>query len=183
MDLYAWTTVVSAAFYEPLQGLEIALRNALHGPVARCYGAAWYDNPAVGLDLGSLERVAQGEAGDRARRPGVAAVAGGGEALVRLLGVVGRRRRADRPGRRQGVLRDDALASGVASRVSSPRGKHGLNALRKLRNRIAHHEPIFARQLVGDHGRILEVTGWISPVARMWVGRRSRVPVWLAASN
>ena len=58
-----------------------------------------------------------------------------------------------------------------------------LNALRKLRNRIAHHEPIFARQLVEDHGRILEVTGWISPVARMWVGRRSRVPVWLAASN
>ena len=59
VDLYAWTTVVSAAFYEPLQGLEIALRNALHGPVARCYGAAWYDNPAVGLDLGSLERVAK----------------------------------------------------------------------------------------------------------------------------
>ena len=58
-----------------------------------------------------------------------------------------------------------------------------LNALRKLRNQIAHHEPIFARQLVEDHERILEVTGWMSPGARAWVEGRSRVPVLLGASN
>ena len=48
VELYAWNTVVSAAFYEPLQGLEVALRNAMHVQLARCYGEAWYDNPAAG---------------------------------------------------------------------------------------------------------------------------------------
>ena len=59
MELYAWNTVVSGAFYEPLQGLEIALRNALHGQLTRCYGEAWYDNPEAGLDIGTLERIAK----------------------------------------------------------------------------------------------------------------------------
>ena len=42
------TAASSAAFYGPLQGLEIALRNAIHQQLTRCYSAAWHDNPAVG---------------------------------------------------------------------------------------------------------------------------------------
>ena len=38
VELYAWNTVVSGAFYERLQGLEIALRNALHGQLTRWDG-------------------------------------------------------------------------------------------------------------------------------------------------
>ena len=58
-----------------------------------------------------------------------------------------------------------------------------LNGLRKLRNRIAHHEPILARDLLGDHQRILDVTGWISPGVRTWIEGHSRVAALLAASN
>ena len=32
--LYTWNTAVSAAFYGPLQGLEVALRNAMHRALA-----------------------------------------------------------------------------------------------------------------------------------------------------
>ena len=56
--LYAWNTATSAAFYGPLQGLEVALRNAIHRQLTGCYGATWYDNPAAGLDAGCLERIA-----------------------------------------------------------------------------------------------------------------------------
>ena len=59
VEFYAWNTLVSAAFYEPLPGLEVALRNAMHGQLTRCYGEAWYDNPDAGLDLGTLERLAE----------------------------------------------------------------------------------------------------------------------------
>ena len=38
--LYAWNTAVSAAFYGPLQGLEVALRNAMHRRLAERLGAA-----------------------------------------------------------------------------------------------------------------------------------------------
>jgi hypothetical protein len=35
--------------------------------------------------------------------------------------------------------------------------------LRDLRNRIAHHEPIFGRPLAAEYQTILEVTDWIRP--------------------
>ena len=43
LQLYTRNTQLSAAFYGPLQGLEIALRNALHRQLTRLYGAAWYE--------------------------------------------------------------------------------------------------------------------------------------------
>ena len=52
-----------------------------------------------------------------------------------------------------------------------------LDPLRKLRNQLAHHKPILARRLDEDHARILEVAGWISPAARAWIERSSRVPL------
>ena len=58
LHLYTWNTAISAAFYGPLQGLEVALRNAMHRQLAGRYGAAWYNNPAAGLDTGCLVRIA-----------------------------------------------------------------------------------------------------------------------------
>ena len=43
LHLYTWNTAISAAFYGPLQGLEVALRNAMHRRLTECYGSAWYD--------------------------------------------------------------------------------------------------------------------------------------------
>jgi hypothetical protein len=41
-----------------------------------------------------------------------------------------------------------------------------LNDLRHLRNRIFHHEPVWARpDLAGDRDDILELLGWMSPEA------------------
>ena len=58
MRLYTWNTAICAAFYGPLQALEVALRNALDRKLAACYGEEWYDNPAAGLDRGARERIA-----------------------------------------------------------------------------------------------------------------------------
>lgn len=60
--LYSWNTAVSAAFYGPLQGLEVALRNAMHRELAARYGADWYDNPAAGLDAGTASRISAARA-------------------------------------------------------------------------------------------------------------------------
>jgi hypothetical protein len=45
LRLYLWNTEISAAFYGPLQGLEIVLRNALHRELSRVHGVSWYDGP------------------------------------------------------------------------------------------------------------------------------------------
>src|SRR4051812_36645942 len=44
LRLYTWNTALSAAFYGPLQGLEVAVRNAMHRELSVRYGPAWYDN-------------------------------------------------------------------------------------------------------------------------------------------
>lgn len=51
-----------------------------------------------------------------------------------------------------------------------------LERLRKLRNRIAHHEPIFDRNLAIDHEKICGLIDHIEPEARVWVLKHSRIP-------
>ena len=42
LALYNWNTAVSAAFYGPLQWLEVTLRNSIDNCLAEAYGDAWY---------------------------------------------------------------------------------------------------------------------------------------------
>ena len=49
-----------------------------------------------------------------------------------------------------------------------------LAPIRTLRNRIAHHEPIITWDLPKHHGRIIELTGWLSPSAAEWCAAHSR---------
>ena len=57
LRLYLWNTAVSAAFYGPLQGLEVVLRNAVHRQLVERYGLVWYTNLDTGLDRGALGRI------------------------------------------------------------------------------------------------------------------------------
>jgi hypothetical protein len=53
--------------------------------------------------------------------------------------------------------------------------------LNRLRNRVAHHEPIHGRDLAGDHVDLLAVAGWMHPMVAAWIAGLSRVPAVLAA--
>ena len=186
--LHAWNTAVSAAFYGPLQGLEITLRNAMRRELVERYGPAWYEEADAGLDRGALDRVtgarvelARAGRGNEASRV-VAALSFG--FWVSLIGPGGRLasgRKANyemtlwRPALRRAFPHREALTRKQAHRP--------LNDLRTLRNRIAHHEPIFARDLAGDYRRILDVAGWISPTMATWIGRHGRVSDLLAHPN
>ncbi|OOR87523.1 hypothetical protein B0181_10220 [Moraxella caviae] len=44
-----------------------------------------------------------------------------------------------------------------------------LEMVRKLRNRIAHHEPIFNRDLKADYERILKIVGYCSKDTKIWL--------------
>lgn len=56
-----------------------------------------------------------------------------------------------------------------------------LDQLRLLRNRIAHHEPIFQRPLADDYQSILLILSWICPDTAAWITHHSTVPAILAA--
>jgi hypothetical protein len=50
-----------------------------------------------------------------------------------------------------------------------------LDRLRTLRNRIAHHEPIFQRKLADDYRRIRNIVGFISVPTLAWLDHHSTV--------
>ena len=69
----------------------------------------------------------------------------------------------------------------VVAGMNRKQAHAALDQLRILRNRIAHHEPIFNRDLADDYRQILEVTGWISPTTSEWLAWHSRVQAILDA--
>jgi hypothetical protein len=178
MRLYTWNTAVSAAFYGPLQGLEVALRNAMHRELTTSFGAAWYDSPACGFDNGALNRIAAAKVD--VRRDGhpvdpphiVAALSFG--FWVSILGKGGQgpsgKRNYEMTLWRPCLYR---AFPGVKMRRVEVHRK--LDYLRTFRNRIAHHEPVFTRHLEADYQSVLAVAGWICPKTRDWIAHHSRV--------
>jgi hypothetical protein len=185
MRLYTWNTALSAAFYGPLQGLEVALRNAMHRRLSAKYGAAWYDNPAARFAAGTRQRIhAAKEDLTRSRYPVdpphlVAALTFG--FWVSLLGRGGQSGIAGTPkSDYEMTLWRPALAQAFPhARLSRAHAHQQLDYLRTFRNRIAHHEPIFERHLAADHASILAVTGWIDTDTQRWIAHHSRVPALL----
>ena len=56
-----------------------------------------------------------------------------------------------------------------------------LNAIRRFRNRVAHHEPIFHRPVDTLHAEVIEAIGWMCRDTKLWTCSLSRVPQVLAA--
>jgi hypothetical protein len=180
LRLYVWNTEISAALYGPLQALEIIVRNAFHRELAAVYGPAWYDNPRVPLTPPARARV--DDAKDvlrRANRP-----LDPGRIVAELsFGFWERLLTHGPPGKlnyemalwRPALHRAFPNARRRRSDVHKP-----FPGLRDLRNRIAHHEPIFSRPLAQEYQTIIDVIGWICADIRNWVLHHSTVPDVLA---
>jgi hypothetical protein len=179
IKLYEWNTSVSGAMYEVLAGLEVLLRNALVVQLEMWHGdraGAWYRDPRRVLAHERHVQIAQ--ARERVRRLG----------------------RDETPGRVVAELSFGFWRYLLTSRYESSLWTHHLRHafpnlrpqsrahverrirhLNRLRNRVAHHEPIHNRNLGRDHDDIIALLGWISPDAAQWIAAQSRVPELLAA--
>ena len=186
-QLYVWNVKVSAAFYGPLQAVEVVLRNAIHRELSRRYGPHWYDDPRAGLDWNcsswiDREKKHLNTIGRQIRPSGLVAALPFGF-WVSLLGPGGRidPQNSHRKANYEMTLWRPAihLAFPHGPRLSRKAAYAPLDSLRRLRNRIAHHEPIFNRLLEKDYECILEVAGWLSPPIRTWIERHSRLPALL----
>ena len=187
LALYNWNTAVSAAFYGPLQWLEVTLRNSVERCLAETFGDAWYYQEGAELDY--ICRRDLRKARERLERDGkpiaraeiVAALSFG--FWVTLLGRGGVVSKHGARANFEMTLWRPALHKAFPNRpgLSRKQAYRPLYNLRMLRNRIAHHEAIFERDLRLDHESIIRMTGWISSPARTWIETHSRVPELLAA--
>jgi Swt1-like HEPN/Abi-like protein len=165
-ELYSANVAYSAAFYAPLQALEVALRNAVDRELSHRH-PSWLTGTSI-LHGPELRQVA--EARDRLARQ--SKPADHGRLIAELSfgfwsGLFANAYDTD--------LWRTALHRLLYPRQQRPQIHDMLERLRTLRNRIAHHEPIIQRRLMDDQQRIVDLLSWIDPATARWVDERSRV--------
>ena len=167
LQQYAHNAALGSAFHGPLQALEVTLRNAVHNVITKERGANWFDGP--GLEQPQQDAVLNAkedlrwEKGPQDPERIVAALSFG--FWVALFAK-----------RYEEELWRPVLHQCFNPRQERRRLHDRLNRLRRLRNRIVHHEPILHRDLRADHDLILWVLDLLSPETRNWVEHHSRVP-------
>lgn len=161
ISLYERNCRLSEAFYSPLQSMEVCLRNRLSAEMARTFGADWLRSGASPLDRDAVDNIARA-IGALGRHPVTS-----GRIIAELnfgfwVGLLGPRY--------DGTLWRQCLHR--VFRANGPKKRsivHGrFNALRRFRNRIAHHEPIFHRPLPQLHDETIEAIGWMCADTSAW---------------
>lgn len=175
LHLYAKNTRISEAFYTPLQGLEVCIRNAIDGQMGNKFGQNWYEPGVANLNHPLTEMVEKAKQALRADKKPIER----GRIVAELnlgfwVAILG-------PKYETGIWRP-ALRHAFPHR---PRGHErkqihkALNAIRRLRNRVAHHEPILDRDLEEDYKLIIALISWVCPHTADWVDNLSRLPAAL----
>ena len=187
MRLYVWNAAVSAAFYGPLQALEVTLRNAMDRGLAGAFGQDWYDSPELQLDFKGQSRVKTAKEkllGENrpieAHRMVASLTFGFWVSLLSKGSYIDETKTTKADYSRTLWLPVLIKVFPHATDISRKKTHNPLNSLQMMRNRIAHHEPILSRNLDRDHQRIIDLTSWISPRVGEWIENHSRVPELLA---
>lgn len=166
---YERNTRLSEAFYTPLQCLEVCLRNTVHVRVAEMYGSDWMTNEGPPLTEASRSMIADAleELQKYTDWPS-------NDAIVSELkfafwvGMLGQSYDEN--------LWRETLYKGFANGKRLKRSVvHGrFNMIRRFRNRVAHHEPIFEKNLEKTHAEILEAVNWMCADTAAWTAHVSR---------
>lgn len=173
LALYQWNISISGAFHEAISIAEVCLRNTLHNQMTRLTQdepGNWLENSTLLLTADAQKEISVAQ-----RR---VTHKGGPLTPARLVSELNfgfwRYLLAKRY---ETTLWTPALRHGFPQFQSQQRKivYNVVTELHILRNRIAHHEPIFKRDLRQDFVRIYQLIEWISPQTREWSTPFSRV--------
>ncbi|WP_327089076.1 hypothetical protein OIE66_00190 [Nonomuraea sp. NBC_01738] len=173
LRLYAWNIEISAAFYGPLQALEVTLRNALHRELAQSTGREeWWSSTRVTLDRTSADKVRAAGAAVRALHvtPTI------GHIVAELSFGFWSSLLSSRHSYDVRLWRPSLHRAFPGYRGPRRPLYQDLYHLRRFRNRIAHHEPVHHRHLEHDHANVLRILGYMCGDTAAWVRDNDRVP-------
>lgn len=168
VELYGWNARVSAAFMLPAHFAEIATRNAAAEVLERLYGPLWPWNQTFEASLPNTGRYNQRRdlVSTRASNPTT------GKVIAELKFVFWQKLFTGRNDTRLWVPHiASAFSYAPAMPAASLRDRiyQDLDVLRHLRNRLAHHEPIFTRNLLDDLTRTVDLIELRSRSTAQWV--------------
>ncbi|MBI9113774.1 Abi family protein [Sanguibacter suaedae] len=179
LDLYVYNMALAGALLGPLHILEVVVRNSMHAALAEFAGREdWWEDSRVPLDRWHLDQVRKARDKVARTRHATSAVSPNDVVAATDFGFWTSllQSRYDRP------LWQDVLSEAFPhSRRQRDQLKRGLDTLRRLRNRVTHHEPIHTRASHSDFDQIVMFIGFVSRPVAEWVRDRSLVPSVVAA--
>ena len=170
ISLYERNTRMSEHLYGVLQACEVALRNSIHLNLSIGFGRTdWYDC----IKFGHRELLMIGEAKLNVQKF-KAKVTPGQIVAVLTMGFWNR------------LLAPEYEKSLWVPHLHKAFPHYRkpdrvlifarLEDIRRLRNRVAHHEPIFKKDQMREYAKVLEAIGWICPSTAAWVDSISMFP-------
>lgn len=165
IQFYVWNMMISSTFYPPLQCLEVTLRNSIHRELSKKYNATWYENINNLLKYSEKKKInsakkALSKQGKPLEPSQIIAELSFGF-WVSLLGTG--------EGDNYETLWRKALYKAFPNANLLRKDVHrDLNKIRKLRNRIAHHEPIHKRDLRKDYNLIIQLIEFMCTNTAEW---------------
>ena len=182
LDLYAWNAQVSAALLAPLHVCEVVVRNAVSDALTHVYGAQWpwsatFEQSLPSPPNGFNPRVELARA--RNHQPST------GKVIAELKFVFWSKMFTGRFDARvwNNHLRIVFPNMDASKSVQDLRRLifKDLEQLRELRNRIAHHEPIFKRKLGVDFTKIQELIAFRCPTTAAWMASNQQAAALITA--
>jgi hypothetical protein len=179
IELYRWNAAITAALWEPIGHLEVALRNALTGRLAARHlrlgrPGSWLDDPA--RELTGRARLDIAAARERVRQKRKRA--SDGQTISELSFGFWRFLVAKRL---TGLWPD--LAGGFPH--APDRGLRTVEVplarLHVFRNRLAHHQRVWIHAPEERYEDLMLLAGYIDPALPGWIAATSKVPETLAA--
>jgi len=168
MELYGWNARVSAAFMLPAHFAEISLRNAAADVLERLYGPRWPWNETFVASLPNPQRFSPRRELLNTRGWNTTT----GKVIAELKSVFWEKlftaRHHDRLWEPH-IAAAFPYAPDVPAEILRQRIYDDFSLLRALRNRIAHHEPVFARDLPDLLNRTLDLIELRSRSTADWV--------------
>ena len=170
LRLYKWNLELSSAFIIPLHLLEISTRNAIVEALEAVHTANWPWNNGF---MRSLTDPAKGYSPKRDLRTVASREPTMGKVVAELKFVFWERMFTARHDARlwnQHIKAVFPFAPATLS-VQQIRARlyNDIFTIRELRNRIAHHEPIFSRNLQDDYDKMLEIVSWRDDTTANWM--------------
>lgn len=171
LALYAWNARVCGALLVTLHICEVAIRNAVGDALASTHGPQWPWNTGFERSLPRQNGPGYNALGDLQRvRNKSSAI---GQVIAELKFVFWEKmftsRHDDRIWRHCLAKVLPNLDPTMSNAAQRKRVFDDLNQVRLLRNRIAHHEPIFSRDLLSDFNVIYHLVVARCDVSAQWL--------------
>lgn len=171
LRLYMWNAQISAAFFVPLHICEVILRNAVAEVIEIVYGPEWPWSPGFERSLPNPPRGYKPKndlISGRRDQPTT------GKVIPELKFVFWQKMLTGRFDLRlwdSHIMDAFPNAAGLGLSVAQLRENlyNDLESIRKLRNRIAHHEPVIRRDLVDDFATIKRIVSYRCMHSSEWL--------------